>query len=76
MSKVSRNDPCPCGSGKKFKKCCDLPKEKKMHATLISNGPLEGRISNLFAKKQVVDSSSEVKEELSSKFINSTHLNF
>jgi hypothetical protein len=20
--KVSRNDPCPCGSGKKFKKCC------------------------------------------------------
>ncbi len=18
-----RNDPCPCGSGKKFKKCCD-----------------------------------------------------
>ncbi len=22
MSKVSRNDPCPCGSGKKFKKCC------------------------------------------------------
>jgi len=24
--KVGRNDPCPCGSGKKFKKCCaDLP---------------------------------------------------
>lgn len=21
--KVGRNDPCPCGSGKKFKKCCD-----------------------------------------------------
>ncbi|MDH7479631.1 MAG: preprotein translocase subunit SecA, partial [Syntrophomonadaceae bacterium] len=21
-SKVGRNDPCPCGSGKKFKKCC------------------------------------------------------
>ena len=20
--KVSRNDPCPCGSGKKYKKCC------------------------------------------------------
>jgi len=20
--KISRNDPCPCGSGKKFKKCC------------------------------------------------------
>ncbi|WP_417831968.1 SEC-C metal-binding domain-containing protein [Terasakiella sp.] len=22
--KVGRNDPCPCGSGKKFKKCCRL----------------------------------------------------
>lgn|ERR1035438_6219145 len=21
-SKVSRNDPCPCGSGLKFKRCC------------------------------------------------------
>ena len=21
--KVGRNDPCPCGSGKKYKKCCD-----------------------------------------------------
>ena len=20
--KVSRNEPCPCGSGKKFKRCC------------------------------------------------------
>lgn len=22
LSKIGRNDPCPCGSGKKFKKCC------------------------------------------------------
>jgi uncharacterized protein len=22
MPKVGRNDPCPCGSGKKYKKCC------------------------------------------------------
>ena len=20
--KISRNEPCPCGSGKKFKRCC------------------------------------------------------
>lgn len=26
---VGRNDPCPCGSGKKFKKCC-LPKESSV----------------------------------------------
>ena len=24
LPKVGRNDPCPCGSGKKFKKCCSL----------------------------------------------------
>lgn len=22
VTKVGRNDPCPCGSGKKYKKCC------------------------------------------------------
>ncbi|RJP74731.1 MAG: SEC-C domain-containing protein [Candidatus Abyssobacteria bacterium SURF_17] len=26
MTTVGRNDPCPCGSGKKYKKCC-MPKE-------------------------------------------------
>jgi hypothetical protein len=26
--KPQRNDPCPCGSGKKYKKCC-LPKERE-----------------------------------------------
>jgi hypothetical protein len=23
VQKVGRNEPCPCGSGRKFKKCCD-----------------------------------------------------
>ncbi len=25
LAKVGRNDPCPCGSGKKYKKCCGDP---------------------------------------------------
>ncbi|MDH3976813.1 MAG: UPF0149 family protein [Deltaproteobacteria bacterium] len=28
--KIGRNEPCPCGSGKKFKKCC-LGKEPTLH---------------------------------------------
>lgn len=29
MAKVGRNDPCPCGSGKKYKQCCvDKPAEQ------------------------------------------------
>ncbi|MBS9767453.1 MAG: SEC-C domain-containing protein [Flavobacteriaceae bacterium] len=27
--KVGRNDPCPCGSGKKYKKCC--LRKRKFH---------------------------------------------
>jgi hypothetical protein len=23
MAGIGRNEPCPCGSGKKFKQCCD-----------------------------------------------------
>ena len=26
--KVGPNDPCPCGSGKKYKKCCGAPGKK------------------------------------------------
>jgi len=29
MSKISRNDPCPCGSGKKYKKCCALLEQER-----------------------------------------------
>lgn len=28
MPKIGRNDPCPCGSGKKYKKCCMLKKNR------------------------------------------------
>jgi hypothetical protein len=32
--RVGRNDPCPCGSGKKFKKCClDRPPLDSERAT-------------------------------------------
>ena len=27
-AKAGRNDACPCGSGKKFKKCCELKAQK------------------------------------------------
>ena len=31
MAKIKRNDPCPCGSGKKYKKCC-LPLHEESSA--------------------------------------------
>ena len=36
--KAGRNDPCPCGSGKKFKKCHGLAGPKKFIATVIKSG--------------------------------------
>lgn len=38
--KIGRNDPCPCGSGKKYKSCCLLkqtqPVKRKITATWLS----------------------------------------
>ena len=31
---IGRNDPCPCGSGKKYKKCCQSKDQATEHATL------------------------------------------
>lgn len=37
MQKAGRNDPCPCGSGKKFKKCCESKAPKlKFQAQVLS----------------------------------------
>ncbi len=35
--KVGRNDPCPCGSGKKFKKCCDKQGLEYLDRDTINN---------------------------------------
>lgn len=31
MAKIGRNDPCPCGSGKKYKHCCH---DKEVHSSI------------------------------------------
>lgn len=37
MSKIGRNDPCPCGSGKKYKKCCGKNNVIEFNPTLYNN---------------------------------------
>ena len=44
--KVGRNEPCPCGSGKKYKHCCRIKHEAARHA----NDPVEKE--NLKAKQK------------------------
>lgn len=35
-TKAGRNDSCPCGSGKKFKKCCGTGRERRSLAATIA----------------------------------------
>ena len=40
MSNIGRNDPCPCGSGKKYKKCC-LGKDEPVLEAQAPAGPAD-----------------------------------
>ena len=54
MEKTGRNDPCVCGSGKKFKKCCESKMiGKKFMATKIEPSFFQNTssISSFFQKK-------------------------
>ncbi len=57
MEKTGRNDPCPCGSGKKYKKCCEIQKSKGFAAQKIEPGQSANRLTSLF-KQRVSDGSS------------------
>jgi len=48
--KLGRNDPCPCGSGKKYKKCCLMRDERKSHETLakfVGNDWIEAELAKV-----------------------------
>jgi tetratricopeptide (TPR) repeat protein len=38
MAKIGRNDPCPCGSGQKYKRCC-LPRDEAAAAAERAAAP-------------------------------------
>jgi hypothetical protein len=61
MSKISRNDPCPCGSGEKYKKCC-------IDKVLSFPGPDGFTGDELKTPKQILEL---VKEEFTNKEIGS-----
>ncbi|SCA58335.1 hypothetical protein AB751O23_AA_00040 [Chlamydiales bacterium SCGC AB-751-O23] len=45
MAEVKRNDPCPCGSGKKHKKCC-IGKTFKRKVSVLSSKGLTSTFTN------------------------------
>lgn len=39
MAKTGRNEPCPCGSGKKYKNCCLAKDEARSHDEQVEPAP-------------------------------------
>jgi tetratricopeptide (TPR) repeat protein len=50
MAKPGRNDPCPCGSGKKYKRCCLAKDEETERALAAAAPPPRRQIGNVAAE--------------------------
>jgi len=77
MSKAGRNDPCPCGSGKKYKKCC-LAKDEKRHlentrkddmGALFEDSPF---VDDAFHETDVVEDFEESPETDAEPYVSKT----
>lgn len=49
MKKIGRNEPCPCGSGKKYKHCCERNAEANPAASLADTSPRQSILQYLQA---------------------------
>ncbi len=53
MTKPNRNDACPCGSGKKYKKCCwEKDQSKGFDAKLIGGSNPVGSLFDRIVKAE------------------------
>ncbi len=53
--RISRNDPCPCGSGKKYKKCCygkDFDFEQDGEGNLFKSVPISDEMAELLQEQR------------------------
>jgi hypothetical protein len=57
--KAGRNDPCPCGSGKKFKKCCGVLPVKRFSAQIIEEETKVQKIASMMSLGRLKSQPSE-----------------
>ncbi|MEW6222619.1 MAG: SEC-C metal-binding domain-containing protein [Candidatus Hadarchaeota archaeon] len=63
MKKVGRNDQCPCGSGRKYKKCC-LPRERAAGAGAGLLHDCLGRMTDwIFSNEMLADEFRSVADD-------------
>lgn len=58
---VGRNDPCPCGSGKKFKKCCGVQKKMHMRSATVITGSKTSSLLDRIGTSSGLNKDSEEK---------------
>lgn len=72
---TKRNDPCPCGSGKKYKKCCGLKAAKsQQNSRSFYTGPsskdpvkdLRSRIIKVLGSEESIIAPPHIPESLAS----------
>lgn len=49
MSGSDRNSPCPCGSGRKFKRCCGAPQAAPPTAARFTQAERESALAKLMS---------------------------
>lgn len=59
MSKIGRNDPCPCGSGKKYKKCC-MEKDKAQRRYNDAKQNLLSKLVDFFHEDRFIEQADEL----------------
>ena len=67
MKKLGRNEPCPCGSGKKYKKCCLNPPEIKGNFVYTDFDSLSNKVPDLI-NQGMFDEAEDVCKSLLKQF--------
>ena len=69
MKKPGRNEPCPCGSGKKYKKCCLHTSKPSAGGTFVYTDldDLSNQVPELI-KQEKYDEANEVCQTLLEKY--------
>jgi tetratricopeptide (TPR) repeat protein len=67
MARIGRNDPCPCGSGQKYKRCC-LPRDEAVAAERAAAPPADAALATplfeIVAEDDGLDDASNVVIDL------------
>jgi tetratricopeptide (TPR) repeat protein len=74
MAKTGRNDPCPCGSGKKYKRCCVEKDEAAATAAAESSREAERvRSRSRLDELAFMDAAAEELTEASNSIVDLVH---